>query len=182
MIEIKCEICGMQINEKNMMYNKSALLKQNVGAIVSCPFCGVNFDIFSKYQNDKEIHIDDVTLKILDHAMKLEIFNADFYKQASELAKELKHKQLFRELSNIELVHARIHQRMAGYKQLPFVKQIDYSRYNEDEILLQQAETREKHAVDFYIKYTNSVCSGNIKYIFEALSAVEKEHIVLTGA
>lgn len=181
MISIKCEICGMHINDKNIMLNKNALLKQNDASITSCPFCGVSLDLFIQYQDDKSISLDKDTLKILDHAMKLEVFNAEFYKQASILAEEPKLKLMFKELGNIELMHARVHQRMAGYEELPVVKQLDYNEYKGDETLLQLAETREKHAVGYYRKYITGVCSNSIKYIFEALCAVEEEHVILTS-
>ena len=52
--------------------------------------------------------------------MKLEVFNGDFfYRQASLLARDINLKEMFKALSNIEYMHARIHKSLIGIEKLP---------------------------------------------------------------
>lgn len=57
---------------------------------------------------------------------------------------------------------------------------MDYSKYNNDTILVEMANKREIHAVEYYKKYYSDLCSDRIREVFDALSLVEKEHIELT--
>ena len=183
----RCLICGMIVNHKNMRLNEEGMLNKNEADIInSCPFCGVDktYMLLSddEAEETKDIeNLDNITIKILDHAMKLEVFNSEFYGQAAILAKDDKNKKMFTALSKIELIHAKVHQRIAGYKMLPAITTIDYSKYNDDNILLNQAALREAHAVSYYKKHCENLCSNYIKIVFEALCKVEEEHIALTA-
>ena len=108
---MKCLICGMDINIKNYNINSKGLLVENESeSIEYCPFCGVT----AKYIKcgSEEIfkeHVESLEhreLVILDHAMKLEIFNSDFYKSAAVLARSMEVKETFEALSKIERMHA----------------------------------------------------------------------------
>lgn len=183
MKRVICTICGMEINARNYNLNREGLINKNSSEeISSCPFCGAGNEYFS-HESIVDYHkdlLDDNTIKILDHAMKLEVFNGDFYRQASILAKEQKNKKVFEALSRIEMVHARVHQRLGGFKELPTLKKMDYSNYEDDDVLLEMASKREAHAVDYYSRHMEEICSEHIKKVFRALSKVEKEHIQLT--
>lgn len=182
---MNCPICGMEININNLHFNQEALWKRNEGGqILSCPFCGAQESSFEKIAAAKEDtaeHLDERTLTILDHAMKLEVFNSDFYKQAALLAEKAEVKKMFEALSSIERMHARIHQRLGRFQALPALQQLDYSKYKVDESLLEAAAIREKHAVEYYHKFGREVCSERIRRIFEVLSFIESEHILLTA-
>lgn len=186
MKDLLCEICGMTINDRNYDYNKEAFLEENqVQYVRYCPFCGVkeiylgeNFKIL---EADKD-KIDEVTLNILDHAVKLEIFNGDFYDEASKICSDKANSDIFKALSNIEYMHARIHRRLGGFKTLPKISRLDYSKFAQnDEELFKQAESREIHAVNYYKKYYDLIQSEEIRKVFKALSLVEQDHIKLTG-
>lgn len=183
MKKLYCEICGMEININNYDFNKNALLQTNSQDIIlSCPFCGVS----NKYLKDhglnmiKAVSIDNKTIDILDKAVKLEIFNGDFYKKASILAKDEKIKSLLEQISRIEYMHSRIHMKLGGFKAAPVLREINYEKYDSDGLLLEMANKREIHAVEFYSRYINEVNDANIRYVFNALINVEKEHIILT--
>lgn len=180
---MKCLICGMEISLKSINVNKSAFLKSNSDSVIYyCPFCGaineyiVDGDKMDLLSNNK---LNDVELKIIEHAMKLEIFNGDFYKQASELASSKEIKDMFSALSRIEYTHARIHQKLCGYSELPQLNKLDYKRYQNDEELLQQAKLREMHAIHYYNKYEGNIENPNVKVILKELKRVEEEHISL---
>ncbi|MBE6064104.1 ferritin family protein [Clostridium cochlearium] len=185
MMKYFCKVCGMIINENNFNYNKEAFIDKNtMENIIRCPFCGASEEYIinrsEEFLNKKIEGIDKETNKILDHAMKLEVFNGDFYRQASLLAKDINLKEMFKALSNIEYMHARIHKSLIGIEKLPNLREMDYSKYHSDEILVQMANKREKHAVQYYRKYYNDLCNDKIREIFDVLSLVEKEHIELT--
>jgi rubrerythrin len=185
MKDLRCSICGMIINEKNYNINSAAIInKNNKNSFRTCPFCGVGSD-YLKLEGDQSFkylgEIDSITLRVLDHAMKLEVFNSEFYKEASILAVEQSTKELFMALSKIEFMHARIHQTLGGFDKLPVLQKIDYSRFSSDNELLEAAKKREEHAVSYYSKYINEVCDDKIKFIFLSLSEVEKEHIELAS-
>lgn len=182
--KVICAVCGMEINDKNYNFNKKAFINSNtMEDIKFCPFCGVSSDYLVQdgeafsYDSSK---LSSSTLKIIDHAVKLEMFNGDFYKKASQLAKDEKVKKTFEALSKIEYMHARIHKKLGGFTEEPVLKDMDYSKYDKDEILLEMACKRERHAVEYYEKYSKDVEDIQIKSIFKALALVEEEHIQLT--
>lgn len=185
MTELFCTVCGMKINSKNYNINKEAFTLYNtIDDIKFCPFCGAPIGYIEKKEENliyTNIKLDSEALKIIDHAVKLEIFNGDFYKKAAVLAHDKSVKNMFNSLSNIEYMHAKIHNKISGFKSFPVLKDMDYSKYNTDEILLNMACKREKHAVEYYEKYIDYIDNGNVKIIFKVLSEVEKGHIELTS-
>lgn len=184
MKKLICSICGLVINEKNYDFNKAAFKDENsIDNIMFCPFCGVKTLYISEtpgmIQFERDT-MDDESLKIIDHAVKLEIFNGDFYKEASNLAKDVNIKEMFKALANIEYAHAKVHKYLGCFKEEPILSKLDYSKYDSDEILLDMANKREVHAVEFYNKYKSYMKSPVVKSIFDALAEVETEHIELT--
>ena len=173
----------MEINEKNYDFNELAFNNKNsINNIIYCPFCGVS-DIYLS-QEDEIITVESNllkknALKILDHAVKLELFNGDFYNTAAKMAKSQEVKKTFEALAKIEIFHSKIHKRLGGFKKAPNLNKVSYDKYNSDNALLELAKQKEEHAVLFYEKYKNEVDDANLFKIFEALADVEKEHIIL---
>lgn len=184
MSKLVCLVCGMEINEKNYNFNKEAFVQANhIDEIKFCPFCGAPIEFLEKGGKILEYNrnnLNDNSLKIIDHAVKLEVFNGDFYKKASLLAKNERVKKMFEALSRIEYMHARVHKIIGGFKEDPIIRDMDYSKYDSDEILLEMACKRERHAVEYYAKYEKEIQDENIKKIFRVLSEVEEQHIQLT--
>ncbi len=184
MINLKCIVCDMFVNEKNYNFNSEAfLIKNTANDIIYCPFCGAGKDYLKEDPAENILRydadaLDEKSGQILDHAVKLEVFNGEFYLKASELCEDEDVKKLFAALSRIEMTHAKIHQKLAGIKELPVLRQLDYTKYSEYE-LLEMAVKREEHAVNYYKKYYNDITSVNIKKIFDSLSEVERDHISL---
>ncbi|WP_432665857.1 ferritin family protein [Wukongibacter baidiensis] len=184
MSEIKCLICCMDINPKSYSLNNYSFLEKNrEERIINCPFCGVG-KIYLDDENDIYMvdnkSLDEESLKVLDHAMKLEVFNGEFYEEASRLAEDEKLKETFKDLSRIEFMHARIHKRLGGFEKLPKLHKPDYTRHNTDGLLLIEASHREEHAILFYEKNSGKVSSDVIKQVFSALTDVEKQHEIIT--
>ena len=184
---MKCLICGMNISSSNFHINNEGLLEKNQREHIKyCPFCGV-LDKYLKPEDEGDLarqiykvdagSLDENTLVILDHAMKLEIFNSEFYKAAGKLAHSLEAKETFEALSKIEKVHAIVHQKLGGFKELPKLVDIDYSKHKNDESLMKVAESRETHAVHFYEKYAKEINNSIVKEVLNALCLVERDHI-----
>ncbi len=180
---MKCRICGMEINEQNYNFNESAFTSKNsIDNIIYCPFCGVGKNYLSE---DGEIItvksnlLSEDTLKILDHAVKLELFNGDFYNTAANMSNNPEVKKIFHALSKIENFHAKLHQRLGGFTKAPNLTKVSYEKYDSDNALLELAKQKEEHAVSYYEKYKHEVDNDNLFEIFEALSDVEREHIIL---
>lgn len=171
----------MRIEKDNALINDNAMLiKNSEDHINCCPFCGASENFFT----DKAVEfnmgkLSNSEIKILDHAMKLEVFNGDFYKEAAKKAIDKEIKEMFKALASIEFMHANIHRRLGGFEQLPKLKKIDYSSYDNDMLLLNLAGKREEHAVAYYNKYIDEIENKNIIPIFKVLSEVENQHIKL---
>lgn len=180
----KCTICGMEISENNYDVNSEAFINKNTkDNIKFCPFCGAGEKYIvsiDKFKTSIFGLLDEKTITILDHASKLEVFNSDFYHKASLLAESVVAKNMFKALSSIELMHARIHSKYAGTNKLPVLSDMDYSKLKGDKLLLETANKREQHAVEFYDRNIKYIENDWIKKIINALSEVEKEHITLT--
>jgi rubrerythrin len=174
----------MEINNKNLNVNRAAFIGGNNEETVEfCPFCGATKQYLVEEGDNLEFYkseeLDSSTLRILDHAVKLELFNSDFYRKAAVLAEEIRIKDMFKDLARIEYIHAKIHLRLGGFTEVPKLAEISYDRYENDTSLVEQAKLREVHAVDYYRKYMNSVCNEYVRKILKVLEAVEKEHITL---
>lgn len=180
---MRCKICGMEINERNFNFNEEAFINKNsIDNIIHCPFCGVGKEYLGE-DNDiitiESSSLNENTLKILDHAVKLELFNGDFYNTAANMSLNYKVKKLFEVLSNIEKVHSKIHQRLGGFTKIPNLNKVNYDKYDTDNALLELARQKEEHAVNYYGKYKKDINDESLLKIFGALADVEKEHIIL---
>lgn len=178
---MKCKICGMNINEKNYDLNREAFLEKNsINHIVYCPFCGAHKCYLSNDGDMIKVNskcLNEETIKILDHASKLELFNGDFYNRASKMAKSQEVSRLFEALGRIEMFHSKIHMRLGGITDTYNLNKINYDKYDSDEALLELARQREKHAIEYYEKYKKIVNDESVVKVFEALIKVENDHI-----
>lgn len=181
-MDIYCKVCGMLITNKSLNLNNHALLSQNTEEkLLYCPFCGVSEEylLTSIREFIKPQILDSRTIKILDHAVKLELFNADFYKKAAAQSESPILKEQFSSLAAIEKMHANIHFKLGNFKERPILADIYYEKYNKDSLLMEQAVLREKHAVAFYAKNIEFVQDSIIRETMEALAKVERDHIKL---
>ena len=180
---LKCRICGMEINEQNYNFNELAFANKNsIDNIIYCPFCGVGKNYLS--ENGEVITVEsnllsEDALKILDHAVKLEFFNGDFYNTAAKMSNDSEVKKIFQALSKIEVFHSKLHQRLGGFIKNPDLVKVSYEKYDSDSALLELAKKKEEHAVSYYEKYKHEVNNDALFEIFEALADVEREHIIL---
>lgn len=180
-----CKICGMMISEKSLSYNQEALTAYNTPEDVRyCPFCGAHKKHFTLDKEDvykiEEGELTQDEMRSLDHASKLEVFNGDFYAEASERSVREENKKMFKALSNIEYVHARVHLRLLGRKEMPKINKMTYERLKNDEDFMNEANTREKHAVKFYNKSIEGSENEIVKKVMECFAEIESDHIEMT--
>lgn len=179
---MQCVICGMEVNKNNFGFNASTLVEKNTeNDIKSCPFCGVDASFLIR-EGAYDLSPGDLTdeeLNILDHATKLEVFNGEFYSAACQLAKDKHLSYLFKDLSRIEFMHAKVHKSLGNFPQLPKLHKPDYLRLDSDVLLLGEATKREQHAIAFYRKKSALITNPIILKVFDALSQVEKQHEVI---
>ncbi|WP_051531587.1 ferritin family protein [Clostridiisalibacter paucivorans] len=184
-INKKCMLCNMKINKNNYNINKMSFLHQNnLDDSMFCPFCGAPSEYIAGPSDNLDIwnmQLDNNTLDILDKAMKLEMFNYEFYREAEKLAQSQNLIYMFNALGNIEFMHAKIHKRLFGHKDLPILHKPNYEKYDSDEKLLKQAWLREEHAIKFYKRYYDNLCNDKLRDIFNVLIGVEQQHMVLTN-
>ena len=180
MIIHKCYICGMDIHTKSIGLNASTMLEKNsTNALLNCPFCGVSNQFFTVLDDDLEGLVMELSLEaksIIEKAVKLEVFNSTFYEEASERVDCKILSVTFKELSKIELMHARIHMRLISMDKPPVLHKPDYSNRETDYAFIKEAEAREKHAITFYTKNVENINIEKVKKVFEALRKVESEH------
>lgn len=180
---LRCLVCGAEIKGEHIYINGNSRLTSNTFEdIICCPFCGVSKNYIKdtdKLYFDEIEKLDDEANIILDHAMKLELFNSDFYKKAEIMAKDEEIRKMFKDLSKVEFTHALIHRRAGNFKKIPKLADIKYARLSSDELLVREAINREKHAVAYYEKYSQRIKDVKLREILSALSEVEKEHISL---
>lgn len=179
-----CMVCGMQINNSNYNFNSEAFQEKNLpGDIKQCPFCGakqIYLNSENKIYSVNHESLDRDTLKIIDHAMKLEIFNGDYYKKAALISENQEVKNMLNAISNIEYMHSRIHQKLGGFIETPVLVNMNYDKLKGDQQLLEVACKRERHAVNFYKVKSLKLKDPILINIFRALLDVEKDHIELT--
>lgn len=184
MINMKCLVCGKYVNKNNYYFNNEAFISKNEkDKIIYCPFCGASSIYLSESNeiyNVNPSELKESTLKIIDHAVKLELFNGDFYLKAAKMCNSDKLKVMFKGLSNVEYEHANIHMRLGGFNEKPLLSNMEYSRYDTDDKLLKAASMREEHAVKYYNKYSKEVDNEILSKVFKVLCDVEKMHIQLT--
>lgn len=185
MTGLRCAVCGMMINSRNLNINEHSFIKANTELnIDSCPFCGVGSLYLAEGNETYQVVLQTLnaeSIRVLENAMKLEVFNGEFYQEASKLAQSEAVARMFKDLSSIEFMHARIHMRLGGFNSLPRLHKPDYSKHNTDEQLLVEAAKRERHAVHFYERNSSKVNSDVVRKAFGALMEVEKQHIDIVG-
>lgn len=178
-----CTICGMKIQPKSVFMNQHTMLEKNREDRVNrCPFCGVHKEWFELLDETFEKVRHALTLqekRIIENAMKLEVFNSEFYDEASKLVKDSDLAEVFRELSFIERTHAKVHMRLGGFYELPALHRPNYSNRENDTAFVREAELREKHAIHYYGQKVCQIHQPIVKSLFEALSEVEREHQVV---
>jgi rubrerythrin len=146
----------------------------------NCPFCGAHGEYIVEAK--EAVVTFDVPLGTKDranaeHALAVEISNAAFYMCAAGQTDDPEGKILFKALGKIEAEHASIWRKILKLGSVPPGKETCHIPNVEN---LQESHARETRAIGFYRKAAAESDHPRLKTIFEALVAIETDHLHLS--
>lgn len=150
------------------------------GKPTNCPFCGAhqNFMVPVGDYYEKRDCSTDVSRANLEHALELEIGNAQFYRGASAVGEDDTIKQMFRALAKIEAEHASTIAKWLGVEKPAAAQEVGTA--NDTALAnVQESKKREETAASFYAKAGDEAIEKGVARLFRALSEIERDHIQL---
>lgn len=162
----RCEICGDPYIGQTPPDN--------------CPFCGAHGKYIVEAKDANVVFDVDLNGKdrsAVEHALQVEISNAAFYFCASDKSNGAEEKLLFKALGKVEAEHASIWRKILKLGSIPKGSEQCFILDREN---LQESNTRETRAINFYRKAAAESENKRIKQIFEALVEVETDHLHLS--
>jgi len=164
-----CRVCGEVYIGENIPH--------------SCPFCGVakkNMRLASVWEDENAgVEIGEISRGNLQKALELELSNATFYKSASKKLKSLEHAKMFKGLFKVEKEHAEVYQKLLNLQKLPDIIEEAPESVKE---CVEESLARERRAVAFYDSAAKAATEPRVKYVFEEIGNVEKDHVKLDEA
>lgn len=162
----RCEICGdPYIGEKPP---------------TNCPFCGAHKKYIKEAKNAKvtfDVKLNEKDKANAEHALKIEVSNSAFYFCASARTDDDEGKLLFKALGKIEAEHATIWKKILKLAEVPKGSESCSANNREN---LEESNTRETRAINFYKKAGAESKNKRIKQIFKALVEIETDHLKLS--
>ncbi len=149
-----------------------------------CPFCGAHAEYFvdtTGYPEDiNVVDLTEVERNDVMQAIELERGNARFYMAMAQHRDNMKLASAYKRLAKIEAEHASVFCKLAGTAKPadlldPADASDDWCANIDDSI------GREQRASRFYAEVSQRATSARIKEVFEAVSAIEADHIELDG-
>lgn len=147
-----------------------------------CPFCGaeerylVGPDEFSVAEN--AVTVTEVERNDLDTAIALERSNARFYAAMAGLAGDEELASAYKRLSAVEAEHCSLFCKLAGETKPDDLRVPEGEPVSWSEAIAESA-SRERRAADFYAAAAARATNPRILEVFEAVSAVEVDHLEL---
>ena len=151
----------------------------------NCPHCGAK----GKYmvpvadwtdENETITGLSGVSRENLVKALQLEVNNAPFYRDASEKAKTIELKGIFKGLGKIEAEHASLVRKILKCE-MPAPEPGRKKASDDDLDNIRLAHDREIFATDFYKRSAENAAEPRVKKVFTALSEIENDHIDVEG-
>lgn len=149
-----------------------------------CPFCGATSDYFVLTtdfpENINEVQITELERTDLETAIELERGNARFYRALGLQRDNPKLASAYKRLANVEAEHCSVFCKLAGVTKPadlmePGFAPVDWC------VNIADSLAREKKAAAFYAEAAARATSPRIAEVLAAVSAVERDHIVLDG-
>jgi rubrerythrin len=168
----RCQICGDSYLGKD--------------APTNCPFCGAHTEhiltaecLAKGLVAMNDVELTDVERTDLEAAVEIEITNLTFYKQLGEFGdRNLLLPSAYRALAKVENEHLGV-----------FCKLLKIDKPASPKAPLQMTDSwvknielshgRECDAVALYAKFAARATHPRVKMVFEAISAVESDHVVI---
>jgi rubrerythrin len=167
----RCKICG----EAFVANTKST----------HCPFCGapVKFLIDAKEYVEPEVpELTEISRKNLEFSFDLEVNAAQIYHCMRKKSKDEFIIGMMKTLSKVELEHAELIGKPIGKDmscKIPLKEELCTADRKES---LEKTKELETGAVEHYKKFLEEATEQRVKDIFEALIAVEQDHLDLSNA
>ena len=162
----RCKICG------------DAYI--GAAAPTNCPFCGAKGKFIFKIQ-DVEVNFDvpltETDKKNVEHALDVEVSNAEFYFCAAKKTPGIEAQKLFKTLGKVEAEHASIWKKILKLGKVPEGKEECSEEYTKN---LEDSHAIEAKAIEFYKKAAAESTNERVKQIFEAFVEVETDHLKLS--
>ena len=149
-----------------------------------CPFCGAAADYFvltTDFPEDiNDVQITELERADLETAIEIERGNARFYRALARQKDEPKLASAYKRLANVEAEHCSIFCKLAGVAKPadlmePGAAPRDWCGN------IAESLAREQKAAAFYADAATRATSERIAEVLAAVSAVERDHIVLDG-
>lgn len=149
-----------------------------------CPFCGATADYFvptTDFPEDiNDVQITEIERADLHTAIELERGNARFYRALGLQKAEPKLASAYKRLANIEAEHCSVFCKLAGVTKPadllePDSAPADWCANIADSL------AREQKAAAFYAEAAARATTPRIAEVLAAVSAIERDHIVLDG-
>lgn len=147
-----------------------------------CPFCGaaafylVDPDEFSSDEN--RVDLTEVERADLDTAIELERSNARFYAAMGGLDRDEALASAYKRLSAIEAEHCSVFCKLSGQPKPDDLREPEGDPKSWSDAIEESAR-RERRAADFYAEAAGRATNPRLREVFEAVSAVEVDHIAI---
>ncbi len=165
----RCKICG----EAFVANHKST----------HCPFCGapVKFLVDAKEYKEPEVpELSEISKKNLEFAFDLEVKASQIYHCMRKKSKDEFIIGMMKTLSKVELEHAELIGKLIGRDagcEIPLKEELCTADRKES---LEKTKQLETDAIAHYEKFLEQATESRVKEIFEALIAVEQDHLNLS--
>jgi len=165
----RCKICG----EAFVANSKST----------HCPFCGapIKFLVDAKeYVEPKIPELSEISRKNLEFSFDLEVKASQIYQCMRKKSKDEFIIGMMKTLAKVELEHAEVIGKLIGKSmscEIPFKEELCTADKAES---LNKTVELETGAIGHYKKFLSEATEQRVKDVFEALIAVETDHLNLT--
>lgn len=165
----RCRICGETF--------------LGVDAPSNCPFCGAHKEYFvdpkeySPAVND--IPLTEVERADLEASVETELSNTRFYLAMAEHKDNDTLRSAYKRLARIEAEHCSVFSKLLGQPKPSDLTQPAEGVSGEWRSNIEESLARENRAAGLYAQFAARATSPRLREIFEAVSAVELDHIAL---
>jgi len=147
-----------------------------------CPFCGAAQEYFTVpglfLASEDSIQPTELERSDLEMAIEIERSNARFYVAMAALTGDEVLSSAYKRLSRIEAEHCSLFSRMLGRPKPDDLATPDGNPASWCEAIEESAR-REAQAATFYAEVMGRATNERMREVFEAVSAVERDHLAL---
>ena len=149
----------------------------------NCPFCGakaIHLVPAGQWtdENESVASLTEVSRANLARSLQLEVNAGPFYKDASEKARSVSLRGVFKGLAKVESEHASVFRKLLR-TEFPAPEPALSVSLGDELSDLKEALAREQEATALYRRFAEEAVEPRVKKVFAAISEVESSHITL---